>query len=74
MRYLVIIEKAEANYGAYIPDLPGCVAIGDTVDEVTQQIHEAARFHIEGMLKDGEPIPTPSSVAAHVDLDVSQPV
>lgn len=73
MRYVVIIEKGEKSYGAYIPDLPGCIAVGATVDDVKQQIHEAAQFHIDGMLKDGDAIPEPSSVAAHVDVELNQP-
>ena len=61
MRYAVVIEKAESNYSAYVPDLPGCVATGQTVEETEQQIREAIEFHLQGMREDGLPIPTPSS-------------
>lgn len=61
MQYAVVVEKAEGNYSAYVPELPGCVAVGDTVEEVEQQIQEAIEFHLEGMRAHGEPIPKPSS-------------
>jgi predicted RNase H-like HicB family nuclease len=69
MRYLVIIERGEENYGAYVPDLPGCVAVGDTVEEVTQLIQEAMSFHLEGLCLNGEPIPTPMSQALEVEVE-----
>jgi predicted RNase H-like HicB family nuclease len=53
MRYAIVIEKAESNYSAYVPDLPGCVATGGTVAEVEREIREAIRFHIEGLEADG---------------------
>jgi predicted RNase H-like HicB family nuclease len=53
MRYAVVIEKGERNYSAYVPDLPGCVSIGDTVEQVTAETREAIEFHIEGMREDG---------------------
>nr|WP_246028336.1 type II toxin-antitoxin system HicB family antitoxin [Leptospira fletcheri] len=62
MEYPVIIEKSPTGYGAYVPDLPGCVAVGGTEEEVTQFIKEAIEFHLDGMRKDGEPIPEPSRV------------
>lgn len=61
MRYSVVVEKAEGNYSAYVPDLPGCVAVGDTIAEVEQQIQEAIEFHLEGMREHRELIPEPSS-------------
>ncbi len=67
MRYAVVIEKARGNYSAYVPDLPGCVATGLTVEEVEQQLREAIRFHIAGMQEDGLPIPEPTSIADYVD-------
>ena len=67
MRYAVVIERAEGNYSAYVPDLPGCVATGATVPEVEQEIRAAIRFHIEGMAADGLPIPAPSSLAEYVE-------
>lgn len=66
MRYAVVIEKGENNYSAYVPDLPGCVSVGDTLDEVKAEIREAVEFHLEGMRADGEPIPRPTSRAAYV--------
>jgi predicted RNase H-like HicB family nuclease len=68
MRYAVVIEKGEGNYGAYVPDLPGCVATGDTIEEVEREIHEAIEFHLEGMRADGLPIPEPSSRVEYVEV------
>jgi predicted RNase H-like HicB family nuclease len=67
MRYAVVIEKAEGNYSAYVPDLPGCVATGDTVEAVEREIRGAIRFHIEGLKEDGLPVPPPSSIAEYVE-------
>jgi predicted RNase H-like HicB family nuclease len=67
MRYGVVIEKAEGNYSAYVPDLPGCIATGQTVQEIEQEIREAIRFHIEGMLKDGQPVPPPTTICDYVE-------
>jgi predicted RNase H-like HicB family nuclease len=61
MDYVVIIEKGESSYGAYVPDLPGCVAVGETREEAMQLIHEAIEFHIEGLKEDGLPVPVASS-------------
>jgi predicted RNase H-like HicB family nuclease len=68
MRYAVVIEKAQSNYSAYVPDLPGCVATGSTLEEVEQEIREAIAFHIEGMRQDGEPIPQPRSSVEYVEV------
>jgi predicted RNase H-like HicB family nuclease len=68
MRYAVVIEKAEGNYSAYVPDLPGCVATGATVAEVEAEIREAMEFHIDGMREDGLPIPAASSQVEYVDV------
>lgn len=68
MQYLVVIEKGPSNYGAYVPDLPGCVAVGETQAEVAKLIHEAIEFHLEGMKEDGTPIPQPSSTAELVEV------
>jgi predicted RNase H-like HicB family nuclease len=68
MRYAIVIEKAESNYSAYVPDLPGCIATGATVEEVESQIREAIEFHLEGMREDGIPIPTPASRVEYVDI------
>ena len=67
MRYAVVIEKADGNYSAYVPDLPGCVATGATVSEVEAEIREAIRFHIEGLEADGIAIPTPTSIAEYIE-------
>jgi predicted RNase H-like HicB family nuclease len=63
-RYLVVIEKGESSYGAYSPDVPGCVAVGKTIEEALHLIQEALEFHFEGMAEDGEPIPPPTHVDA----------
>lgn len=68
MRYAIVIEKGEGNYGAYVPDLPGCVAVGDTVEETRREIQEAIEFHLEGLRADGLPIPEPSSRVAYVEV------
>jgi predicted RNase H-like HicB family nuclease len=67
MRYAIVIEKAEGNYSAYVPDLPGCVATGASVAEVEQEIREAIRFHIDGLKQDGLQVPSPSSIAEYID-------
>ena len=68
MRYAIVIEDAGANYSAYAPDLPGCVATGATVQEVEQNIREAIEMHLAGMRGDGDPIPLPSSQVEYVDV------
>jgi predicted RNase H-like HicB family nuclease len=67
MRYAVVIERAAGNYSAYVPDLPGCVATGETVAAVEDEIRDAIRFHIEGLRSDGLPVPEPSSLAEYVE-------
>ena len=68
MRYAIVIEKGEGNYGAYVPDLPGCVAVGDTIEEVEREIKEAVEFHLEGLREDGDPVPQPTSTVTYVDV------
>ncbi len=68
MRYAIVIEKAEGNYSAYVPDLPGCVATGATVSEVEAELREAIVFHLEGMREDGLPIPQPASQVEYLDV------
>ncbi len=68
MRYAIVIEKGEGNYGAYVPDLPGCVATGATVEETERSIQEAIEFHLEGMRADGLPIPVPTSQVDYVEV------
>jgi predicted RNase H-like HicB family nuclease len=67
MRYGVVIEKGETSYGAYVPDLPGCVAAGETLQEVEELIREAIQFHIEGLREEGLPVPEPSSIFEFVE-------
>jgi predicted RNase H-like HicB family nuclease len=67
MRYAIVIEKAAGNYSAYVPDLPGCVAAGPTVETVEQQIRDAIRFHIGDLKADGLEVPPPTSIAEYVD-------
>lgn len=67
MRYAVVIERAEGNYSAWVPDLPGCVATGATVTEVEAEIRAAIRFHIKGLEADGSAVPEPSTLVATVE-------
>ncbi len=67
MRYAIVVEKAGNNYSAYVPDLPGCVATGDTVEETEREIREAIEFHIEGLVEDGLPVPKPASIVQYVE-------
>ena len=68
MRYLVVVEQGPTSFGAYVPDLPGCVAAGETREEALQLIREAIEFHIEGLRQEGQPVPPPSSTSAVVDV------
>jgi predicted RNase H-like HicB family nuclease len=68
MRYAVVIEQAETNYSAYVPDLPGCVATGHSVAETEQAIREAIEFHIEGLREDGTDVPEPTSRVDYVEV------
>ena len=61
MEYLVVVEKGTSSYGAYVPDLPGCVAVGETRREVIKLIREGIKLHIEAMIEAGEPVPLPTS-------------
>lgn len=67
VRYAIVIEKADGNYSAYVPDLPGCVATATTVAAVEAEIRDAIRFHIEGLRADGVSVPIPTSMAEYVD-------
>jgi predicted RNase H-like HicB family nuclease len=64
--YVVIFERGIQNWGAYVPDLPGCISTGETRDEVEKNIREAIEFHIDGLKQDGQPIPEPSSEAGRI--------
>lgn len=68
MRYAIVIEQAAANYSAYVPDLPGCVATGSTMEEVEEQIREAIAFHLAGLREDGSEVPPPRSHVEYVDI------
>lgn len=67
MEVAVVIEKATSNYSAFVPDLPGCVATGETIAEVEAEISAAIRFHLDGMQEDGLPIPTPSCQVQYLE-------
>ncbi len=68
MRYAVVIEKASSNYAAYVPDLPGCIATGVSIEETETLIREAIEFHLEGLKADGLAIPPPSSQVEYIDV------
>lgn len=68
MRYAVVIEKADGNYSAYVPDLPGCVATGVTVAEVEAEIRGAIEFHVEGLREDGHAVPEASSQVEYIEI------
>ena len=68
MRYAIVIEQVGLNYSAYVPDLPGCVATGGSIDELEEHIREAIAFHLDGLREDGMPVPVPSSCVDYVDI------
>jgi predicted RNase H-like HicB family nuclease len=68
MRYMVVIERGETSWGAHVPDLPGCVAVGETREEVLRLIREAIEFHIDGLKEDGLSVPTPRSEGEFVEV------
>ena len=68
MRYAIVIEAAQDNFSAYVPDLPGCIATGNTVEETERSIREAIEFHLEGLREDGVPIPPASSRVDYVEV------
>ena len=71
MRYAVVIERSSDGYGAYVPDLPGCVAVADTVAEVERLIREAIDLHIEGLREDGQPVPAPTTLCEYVETNAA---
>jgi len=71
MRYLVVVEQGPKSFGAYVPDLPGCVAAAETREEVLELIREAIEFHIDGLREDGLPVPAPSSSSEIVDVEAA---
>ena len=68
MRYAIVIERAASNFSAYVPDLPGCVATGNTREEAAERIREAIAFHLEGLREDGNDVPPPASQVEYVDI------
>ena len=68
MKYAVVIEHGPTTYGAYVPDLPGCVAVGETREEALELIREAIELHLEGMMEEGAPLPEPCSEAEYVEV------
>ena len=68
MKYMVVVEKSPSGYGAYVPDLPGCVAAGKTREEVLRLIKEATELHIESLEEHGEPVPQPSSISEFIEV------
>ncbi|HUN98465.1 MAG TPA: type II toxin-antitoxin system HicB family antitoxin [Bradyrhizobium sp.] len=70
MQYAVVFEKAHDNWSAFVPDLPGCVTTGKTLEETRRLIAEAIEFHIEGMIRHGETVPEPTTVAGMVEAQV----
>jgi predicted RNase H-like HicB family nuclease len=67
MKYAIVIEKLDSNYSAYVPDLPGCVATADSLEEIKQLIQEGIEFHLEGMREDGDPIPEPTTQVEYIE-------
>ncbi len=68
MRYAIVIEKTQNNYSAYVPDLPGCIATGASMEEIEANIREAIAFHLDGMREDGTPPPQPSSHVEYIEV------
>ena len=71
MRYLVVVEKGPTSYGAHVPDLPGCIAAGETKEEVLTLIREAIEFHLEDFKQEGQPIPAPTSTSELVEVETA---
>ena len=67
LKYAVVIERTAANYSAYVPDLPGCISVGDTIEETERNIREAITLHLEGLREQGEVVPTPTTKVEYVD-------
>ncbi len=71
MKYAIVIEKGKTSWGAYVPDLPGCVAVGETKEEAVLLISEAIEFHLQGIREDGETIPLPHSETSYVEIQTA---
>ncbi len=67
LKYAVVIERADTNYSAYVPDLPGCISVGDTIEEIERNIREAITLHLEGLREHGEVVPKPTTKVDYVD-------
>lgn len=72
IRYAVVIERSQTGFGAWVPDLPGCVATTETEEELRRMIKEAIEFHIEGLKESGQPVPEPSTAVEYVDVSVTR--
>lgn len=70
-RYAIVVEQARSNYAAYVPDLPGCVATGDTIEETEQLLREAIELHVAGLREDGLPVPEPVSVVDYLEVSTT---
>ena len=73
MRYAIVTERAEHNYSAHCPDVPGCIATGSTIEETLQQMQKALSLHLEGMIDDGDAVPQPATHVACVEVKVPEP-
>jgi predicted RNase H-like HicB family nuclease len=69
-KFVVVIEKGDHNFGAYVPDLPGCVTTAKSAERAMRNIRQAIEFHLDGLARDGEPIPEPSSLVCEVEVSV----
>ncbi len=69
MRWAIVIEKAERNFAAYVPDLPGCIAAGTSIEETERSMREAIQFHVDGLRADGVAVPPPTRRVAYVDIE-----
>jgi predicted RNase H-like HicB family nuclease len=67
-KYAIVVERAERNYAAYVPDLPGCIATGKTVEETERRLREAIEIHVAGLREDGLPVPEPASVVGYLEV------
>jgi predicted RNase H-like HicB family nuclease len=67
-KYAIVVERAKSNYAAYVPDLPGCIATGDTIEETERLLREAIKLHVAGLREDGLPVPEPASVVDYVEV------
>ena len=71
MKYMVVIEKGQSSFGAHVPDLPGCIAVGKSRGEVLKLIKEAIELHIEGLRESGREVPPPSSVSEYIEIQAA---